>query len=224
MRGRGTKDDSRDVIRRNRAEPAPAPDPSLMRLVETTGAKARTAASFHDAIAAVLEDVADTAGWSAAHAWVRGERPNEWVSSGLWFPEDAMEVAPLRRACVESPPTTARGHLALALHLEGSQWAADLGGLRGTARYDAAVACDIRSAVACPVYARGEAVALLEWYLTSPARPAPDVANVLGHLSAVLTEVAERPPARLPEPRASVREALRWVTEEGVLTRVLASC
>jgi hypothetical protein len=213
-----------DVIRRSRHAAAPAPpDPAWTRLAETTGAAARAAGSLRDAIAIVLEDVADAAGWAAAHAWVPGEAPHEWVSSELWVPEDAMAVGPLRRACAGAPAGPARGHLALALHLEATQWAPDLGGLRGTSRYDAAVACGIRSAVGTPVYRHGEPVALLEWYLTTAERPAADVAHALGHLSGVLSEVAERPPPRVPEPRPYLREAVRWVTEEGVLSRVLAS-
>jgi len=194
-----------------------------MALVETTGAKARAAADLPAAIAAVLEDIAVAAEWPAAHAWLGTDEPNTWVSSGLWFPDDAIGLGRLRRSCVEAPPTQARGHVALALHMEATQWVSDLGGMRGTARYEAAVAAGMRSAVACPVYAHGRPVAVLEWYLATSDRPAPDVAHVLGHLSGVLSEVAERPVV-VPGQRASVHEALRWVTEEGVVARLLLTC
>lgn len=197
-----------------------------MALVETSGAAARAAASFADAVAVVLQDVAVAADWPAAHAWFAADEPNTWVSSGLWFPDDAIGLGALRRACVESPATQARGHLALSLHLQGTQWVPDLSGMLGTACHDAAEAAGMRSAVACPVYAGGRAVAILEWYLATSARPAPDVAHVLGHLSGVLSEVAERPVVVLPpQPSPLSRltgEAVRWVTEEGVLARVLA--
>jgi hypothetical protein len=171
----------------------------------------------------VLRDVAEAADWPAAHAWVPGAQPNTWVSSGLWFPDDAIGLGALRRACLDAEAGPARGNLALALHLEATQWVSDLGGLRGTGRYDAAVAAGLRSAVACPVYARGRAVAILEWYLTSPERPGPDIAHALAHLSAVLSEVAERPvPMPVPAQRSALAEVVRWVTEEGVTARLLA--
>ncbi|HEX8001679.1 MAG TPA: hypothetical protein VF519_03175 [Mycobacteriales bacterium] len=197
-----------------------------MTLVEETGASARAAASLPEAIAVVLEAVAVAADWPAAHAWLAAAEPNTWVSSGLWFPDDAIGLGALKRSCVGAPPTPARGHLALALHMEATQWVADLSGMLGTSRYDAAMAAGMRSAVACPVYANGRAVAILEWYLTSSERPAPDVAHALGHLSGVLSEVAERPvvvaaPPSPPSPRAPLGEAVRWVTEEGVLARLL---
>ncbi|HEV2888784.1 MAG TPA: hypothetical protein VGX28_00250 [Frankiaceae bacterium] len=191
-----------------------------MALVEEAGSSARCAASLRDAVAAVLEAVAVAANWPAAHSWDAAEAGTEWVSSGLWFPDDAIGLGILRRASVEAPPAPARGHLALALHLQGTQWVPDLSGTIGTDRYDAAVAAGMRSAVACPVYAHGRPVAILEWYLATSERPAPDVVNVLGHLSAVLSEVAERPVV-VPAPRADLREAVRWATEEGVMARLL---
>lgn len=193
-----------------------------MTLVETTGAAARAADSFADAISVVLREVADTAGWSAAHAWVPAEHGN-WVSLGQWYPDDGIALGELRRACVEAPPAPARGHLALALHLEATQWVNDLSGWTGSARYDAAVAAGIVAAVACPVYAHGVPVAILEWYVASHQRPSPDVAHVLGHLSTVLAEVAERPVRQIPDQgrMKGVRETLKWVTEDGVMARLL---
>lgn len=217
------------VLRRNRPERVPAPeppDPELMTLVETTGAKARAAETLHDAMRVVLEDVSDTAGWTAAHAWVTGDRPGTWVSSGLWHPVDGIGLGGLRHACVDAPSFSARGHLALALHLQGTQWVGDLGGLTGTQIHAAATAAGVVAAIACPVYVDGRAVAILEWYLSHGSRPSPDVPHVLGHLSGVLSEVAERPVRRVPEPGTYVGlgETLRWVTEDGVMSRLLATC
>jgi len=195
-----------------------------MTLVETTGAAARSATDLREAVSVVLRDVGDAAGWSAGHAWLAGDEPGTWVSSGLWHPEDGIALGGLRRACTESPPIAARGHLAMALHLEGSHYASDLSPLTGTALHDAAVAAGVSGAVACPVYAGGKPIAILEWYLADAERPAPDMANVLGHLAAVLGEVAERPVQVMPEQGTTsrVREARRWVTEEGVVARLLA--
>jgi hypothetical protein len=69
----------------------------------------------------------------------------------------------------------------------------------------------------------GDPVALLEWYLPTDERPSPDVAHVLSHLSAVLTEVAERPVHTVPPQGRlkGVRETLQWVTEDGVMARLL---
>lgn len=211
------------MFKRKRAETAPPPDPALMTLVETTGAAARAATDLREAIGVVLRDVSDTAGWTAGHAWVPGDDPGTWVSLGVWHPEDGMALGGLRRACVEAMAGPARGHLALALHLQGTQWTSDLSGWTGTSVYDAAVSAGIVSAIACPVYVGGKAVALLEWYLTDDERPSPDIAHMLGHLSGVLSEVAERPVVQaIPEQgTTSVRETLRWVTEEGVVARLL---
>lgn len=196
-----------------------------MTLVETTGAAARAAGDLHEAIGIVLRDVADTAGWSVGHAWGRGAEPGTWVSLGLWHPEDGIALGELRRACTEAPAAPARGHLALALHLEGTQWVGDLAAWTGTPVYDAAVAAGVHAAIACPVYAGGVPVALLEWYLPHDDRPSPDVAHVLGHLSSVLTEVAERPVHAVPEQGRlrGVRETLKWVTEDGVMARLLTA-
>jgi hypothetical protein len=190
------------VKRRNRAEPAvPAPDRALMRLVETTGAAVRSASGFRRAVGLVLDDVAVTAGWQAAHAWVPADTAGVWRSYGLWYPDDGIGLGGLRTACCDSPPVAPRGHLALALHMESTQWAVDLGPLAGTPVHDAATGAGIVSAVACPVYAHdGRAVALLEWFLGTPRPPSPDVAHVLGHLSSVLTEVYERPPTYVAPP------------------------
>jgi hypothetical protein len=212
------------VFRRQRASVVPPPDPALMRLVETTGATARAAADLPAAIAVVLSEVAGATGWTVGHAWVPAGEPGAWVSSGLWFPDDGIGLGALRRVCAEAPPAPARGHLALALHLEGTQWVGDLAALAGTPMHDAAVAAGVAAAVACPAYAHGRPVALLEWYLPSTRRPGPDVAHVLGHLAGVLAEVAERPPVTAAVPaqrsRESVRDTLRWVTEDGVLSRL----
>jgi hypothetical protein len=181
------------MFRKTRPEAVPAPDPGLMRMVETTGAAARAAGTFRDAVAVVLDDVATRAGWPAAHAWLPAAAPGAWESSGLWFPDDGIGLGELRSAVCDSAPAPPRGHLALALHLSSTQWAGDLGALAGTAIGDAATRASIVAALACPVFAGGRPVALLEWYLASPRRLSPDVAHVLGHLSGVLSEVFERP-------------------------------
>lgn len=164
-----------------------------MHLVETTGAKARAAGSFDDAMAAVISDVADATGWLAGHAWVPAAVEGAWVSSGVWHPVDGMRLGGLRRACMETLPIPARGHVAMALLLQGTRWVGDLSGLIGTPLHDAATAAGVKAAVACPVYVGGHAVAVLEWYLDDTEPVHADVPNVLGHLSAVLSEVAERP-------------------------------
>jgi hypothetical protein len=194
------------MVRRNRSERVASPDPALMRLVETTGAAARGAADLRSAMALVLEDVAVAGGWQAGHAWVPAAMPDAWVSSGLWFPDDGIGLGALRRACVDAVPGPVRGHLALALRRQATQWVGDLDGLAGTAVHAAAGHAGIVGAVACPVFAGGVPVALLEWYVATPARPAADVAHVLGHLSGVLSEVAERPV--VPSPRSSSDLAL----------------
>jgi hypothetical protein len=213
------------MFRRKRAADAvPPPDPALLTLADTCGAAARATGSLREAVDVVLGQVADATGWAAGHAWVPGDEPGTWVSAGLWHPEDGMAMGGLRHACEVAAPAPARGHLALALHLETTQWVGDLSGLTGTDLHDAAAAAGVVAAVACPVYVAGVPVALLEWYLMSDRPLSPEVAHVLGHLSAVLTEVAERPAVhhipsqgRMP----SVRETLRWVTEDGVLERLL---
>lgn len=210
------------MFRRTRSvATVPPPDPALMTLVETTGAAARAAESFREAVERVLRDVAATSGWAAGHAWMPAG--DGWTSMGLWCAEDGTALDGLRRACVESPAAPVRGHLALALHLETTQWVADLGGLSGTPAHDAATAAGLVSALACPVYSRGVPIALLEWYAADDRRPSPDVAHVLGHLSTVLTDVAERPVRAIPEQgrMRDVRETLRWVTEDGVMARLL---
>jgi hypothetical protein len=179
------------MLRRNRSERVASPNPALMRLVETTGAAVRGAADLRSAIALVLEDVAAFARAQAGHAWVPFPGGG-WVSSGLWFPDDGIGLGGLRRACADAAPGPVRGHLALALERQATHWVGDLDSLAGTAVHDAAVLAGVAGAVACPVYAGGVPVALLEWYVATPARPAADVAHVLGHLSGVLTEVAER--------------------------------
>jgi hypothetical protein len=181
------------VMRRNRPERAPDPDPTLMTLVETSGAAARAASGFHEAVAAVLESVAVSAGFQAGHALVPADANGKWVSARLWFPDDGIGLGALRRACVEAPAAAVRGHRALALHLEATHWAGDLEALAGTAVYQAASAVGIVAAIACPVFSEGRVVALLEWFSSSAAPPAHDLAHSLGHLSGVLTEVYERP-------------------------------
>lgn len=207
------------MFRRGPSAPAVAPpDRALMSLVETTGAAARSAVSFREAVDRVVRDVADACGWAAGHALVRGDVADEWVSFGVWHAGAPCDA--LREVCAGAG--SVRGHLALALHLEAPVWASELGALRGAAEHDGVVA-----AVACPVYADGRAVALLEWYLASDERPPPDVTHAIGHLSGVLSEVAERPalvPALVPAQRtyAPTSDTHRLATEEGVGSRLLS--
>lgn len=188
---------------------ATAPNPALMRTVETAGAAARASGTFREAVGVVLDEVAVVARWKAAHAWMPAAEPGTWRSFGLWFPDDGIGLGELRSVCFDSAPIAPRGHLALALHMGSMQWVEHLGALAGTPVHAAATHAGITSAVACPVYAHGRPVALLEWYLgSSSSRPTPDVANALGHLSGVLTEVSERPCLLpVPVPRVAVETA-----------------
>lgn len=181
------------MFRRNRAAATAPPDPALLTLVDTTGAAARRSRDLTAAIGVVLRDVADTAGWSAGHAWAPGAEPGTWTSLRLWHPDDGIALGVLRRACFESAPGPARGHLAHALHLQGPRWTADLGALAGTPVHEAARSVGVVAAIGCPVYAYGTPVALLEWYLADARPPGAEVPYVLAHLAGVLGEVAARP-------------------------------
>lgn len=207
-------------LRKRAAGALPPPNAAVLMLVDRCGEAARAAADLHGAIDVVLRGVADATGWAAAHAWVPAGIPGLWVSSGLWYADDGIALGGLRRACEEAAPAAVRGHLALALHRESAQWTGHLGGLAGTGRDDAAARAGVVAAIGCPVYSARQPRALLEWYHVDDRRPASDIAYALAHLSAVLTEVAERTvvryaagPGRIP----SVREALDWVTEDGAV-------
>ncbi|MDQ1713191.1 MAG: hypothetical protein QOE45_2641 [Frankiaceae bacterium] len=181
------------MVRRNRNLWVTIPERALMHLVEWTGAAARGAGDLHTAMGVVLRDVAAERGYVAGHAWVPAGPSDSWQSSGLWVGPDETRLHALRNACAGTSAGPVGGHLALALERQATQWVGDLDALRGSAVHSAASAAGIVGAVACPVFAGGEAVALLEWYVATPARPVADLPHALGHLSGVLSEVAERP-------------------------------
>ena len=168
----------RDVTARRRAE-------LLADLVRSAASAASSAPSFPVGAGHVLRDVCERLGWLAAHAWTGDDRTAIWaVAPHAHGPGARCELTDL--AALGNAPT------ADPVPFDAQTRVTAAAALRGTALDAGLDACSIDGAVAVPVLAGEQAVAMLTFYLPDGGEPDAAVLSTLEQIGTLLGRVVER--------------------------------
>jgi PAS domain S-box-containing protein len=180
-----------DVSDRRRAAEALARRAAVLELMQGVSAAANRAGSLHEVLREALDLTCGYTGWPVGHVFVR-DPGGTLVSSGIWRLDDPERYAELRTA-TEGLRLDAGEGLAGRVAATGAPvWIQDVQRETGFLRAGAAARVGVRGAVAWPVRAEGEVVAVAEFFSGHPEHPDPELLELLGNLGTQLGLVVER--------------------------------
>ena len=170
----------RDVTARRRAE-------MLAELVRHAASTANAAASFATGAEAVLSELRARLGWVAAQAWTADDPYAVWTVADH---EHAAGIDCALRPFADAGHSPAWDQLPLDGRM---RYAASRAELPDPAFQACLDACGIDSAIAVPVLAGGDVVAMLAGYLPDGAPPPePELVTALEQIGTLLGRVVER--------------------------------
>jgi signal transduction histidine kinase/CheY-like chemotaxis protein len=120
------------------------------------------------ALRVVVEKICQTAGWIYGQAWVPSASRDLLIPDSYWCGQQDLEA--FRTASCQTRFTPGLGLPGRSWASKQRVWEQDIGNEQGFLRRDAAHDCGLRSAMAVPVLAGSEVVAVLE-FVTMHARP-----------------------------------------------------
>lgn len=168
---------SRSRSRRTREE-------LLLRLSDSL-ARARR---LEDALRAAVEEIVRHLPWDVGHAYLREDGGVR--STPIWYPEDTPDHAALRRASNNTRFEVGEGIVGEALAARRPVWKSDVTADPGFVRKGHGL--DIRAALAVPVLAGDEVMAVLEFFAADAREPDPRDLEAAARVSNLLAPVADR--------------------------------
>jgi PAS domain S-box-containing protein len=180
-----------DVGERRRATELLGRRAAVQELMQRVSAAANRAGSLHEVLREVLELTCRHTGWPVGHVFVRGDG-GALVSSGVWRVDDDGSFAALRDATARVHVTPGQGLVGRVEATRVPVWSEDVQAEPGFLRGEAAARVGLRGAVAWPICAGEEVVAVAEFFSGRPQRPDPELMELLGNLGTQLGLVVER--------------------------------
>ena len=181
-----------DITARREAEEALRLETARLRLLQTVAEAANRTEEPDEAYSTTLAAVCAHTGWPLAHFYCRAP-DDKLLPSGIWHRGDGR-FQPFVDVTAVTTMTTGVGTVGATVQERRPIWWPASSLL--PARAAAAARCDLHGAVALPVFADGEIVAVLEFFSESGDRPDDLLLELLGHVGLQIGRVAERAHAR----------------------------
>jgi PAS domain S-box-containing protein len=180
-----------DVGERRRAAEVLGRRAAVQELMQRVSAAANRAGSLNEVLREALELTCRHTGWPVGHVFVRGD-DGELESSGVWRVDDPGRFAALRDATSRVRITRGEGLVGRVEATRAPVWSEDVQAEPAFLRGEAAALVGLRGAVAWPICAGEEVVAVAEFFSGRPQRPDAELMELLGNLGTQLGLVVER--------------------------------
>jgi len=201
-----------------------------LRLLQDAAVAANEATDLASASATCLERLCETLGFAAGHGWALAEEDGVFVSTRLWCSGNDGRLDAFRAATERMGFRRGDGSLpARVLAARRPVHVKDVREDPAFQRAAAARAAGLAGAVALPVLAHGEVVAVLELFWSETRDPEPGLTTLLTHVGTLLGRTAERERATAALERVQTRldlalRAARAGTWEVDLDEIRPSC
>jgi PAS domain S-box-containing protein len=189
-----------DITARRAAEDALRLETGRLRLLQTVAEAANRTEEPDEAYVTALAAVCEHAGWPLAHLYRRAP-DDALLPSGIWYrtdlagpDDDRGRFQPFVDVTAHTTMTTGVGMVGATVQDRRPTWWPASSLL--PARDEAAARSGLHGALALPVFADGEVVAVLEFYAETGERPDDALLELLGHVGLQIGRVAERARAR----------------------------
>jgi PAS domain S-box-containing protein len=185
-----------DVTARKDAEDALRTETERLRLLQAVAVAANSSEDPAEAYATALREVCEHTGWSIAHVYHRADGSDLLEPSGIWHVvDDDDRFGTFVEATKYTTLLPGMGLPGLAMAAGRPTFVTIPDGV-ATPRRDPALAAGIRAAVALPVFANNEIVAILEFFSTELEVPDDALLELLGNVGTQIGRVAARAAAR----------------------------
>ncbi|MGO1120613.1 PAS domain-containing protein [Rhodovibrionaceae bacterium A322] len=166
----------------------------LVDLLHTVTVIANESNSPHDAFQNALAVICEYLGWLAGHIYQRPDDDSDrLVSSDLWYLKDSEKLADFRKITKQTSFIRGEGLPGRALETRRPIWIADVTQDNNFPRQPVAESIGIRGAMALPIVARGDVVAVMEFFsLERSSKGNADLQAALTHIGIQLGRVVER--------------------------------
>lgn len=190
--------------RRNRA---------LIRLLQAIHRAAEAARTAEDALRVLLGELCRYTGFPVGHVYRMSESDGRLSSSRIWHVDDAERIEPFVTATEEVRFEWGRGLPGQAWAARKPVWMSDASRDPDFVRGESAKTSGMRAALATPVTANGEVVAVVELYSFEPGDPDEDLISVMEPLGGQLGDMIRE--KRVEEALGAHKDRLQAL-EEGV--------
>lgn len=179
------------AIGRKRAEEALSYTEEQLSLLQTITMQVATANDLASALGVVLEKVCKKTGWDFAQSWLPRADGTVLQLGPSWV-RNATEMEPFRVASKEISLPPGRGLPGRVWRSKQPAWVEDVTNDTNFPRAATASQCGLKAALAIPILARDEVVAVIEFFLRSPRREDARLIDVIVAVAAQLGLAIER--------------------------------
>jgi PAS domain S-box-containing protein len=183
----------RDISERNRAKVALGRKTMFLQLLQDVTVAANDAATVDEAFQTCLDLVCTLTSWPVGHVYFpKPGSPGELVPTSLWHFEDRDRFKCVRDATEATCLGPGVGLPGRVLASAKPAWVADVTADRSFLKGPNDDKTPIWAAIAFPVLAGKEVVAVVEFFANEVAEPDEALLNVLAHIGTQLGRVIER--------------------------------
>jgi PAS domain S-box-containing protein len=183
----------RDITELQRTQKALHRETALVQLLQEVAAAANEAQSVEGAVQFCLDHVCAHTGWSAGHAYFTEQDPaGALIPMGIWHLNDPARFAVFRRATEATRLGPGVGLSGQVLASGAPAWLSDVSAEPDFLRARQGEDLPIRAALAFPVLAGTDVVAVLEFFAPRATQPDERLLKAMAHIGAQLGRVIER--------------------------------
>lgn len=170
---------------------------ALVSLLHDVTSAANRSETFEEALQFALRRVCEQFDWCCGHALRPAPRdPDELTPIKMFYVPSSLHLEPFRAATLATPPRREHGLSGRVLATSQSQWTMELHEHTIGPRADVARAVGLQTALAFPVIAGREVVALLEFFSEHAILPEERALSAMSDIGIQLGRVVERERAR----------------------------
>jgi PAS domain S-box-containing protein len=181
-----------DITTRKKAFDLLLDQSELIRLLEEVAVAANSANSIEHVLQYTLDRVCSYMEWPLGHVLLLEEATGELVSARLWHMDRPAVFEEFRRVTEGYRFRTGVGLPGRVLALGKPAWITNVVKDPNFPRSELASELGVRGAFGFPVLAGPKVVAVLEFFIDSPAEPEESILEVMGHLGTQLGRAFER--------------------------------
>jgi NO-binding membrane sensor protein with MHYT domain/signal transduction histidine kinase len=166
---------------------------TFVKLLQVVTTAANEATSVEAALQFTIDRICEHTGWPVGHAYLSMPGAGtELQPSTLWHCDHPARFEAFRQITSQTRLATGVGLPGRVLESGKPAWILDIKQDANFPRKNTALDFGVRGAFAFPVLARGEVVAVLEFFSSSIEEPDNELLTVVSHVGAQLGQVVER--------------------------------
>ena len=166
---------------------------TFVELLQVVTVAANEAVSIERALQISIDQICERAGWPVGHVYFCTPKTGaDLISSALWHLDSATQFEHFREVTERTPLTIGVGLPGRVAESGQPAWISDINKDANFPRRKIAADLGVKGAFAFPVLARGDVVAVMEFFSRNVEEPDNELLTVMSNVGAQLGRVVER--------------------------------